>query len=99
MAQHIPAPWQRSGQSVYAVGADGFNRMYLHVQDGKTPPEELEATAQLIQFAPNLLEVAKAVCVQFPLAGIAPVANSGNPLEALHYDAQTAVESATEQLP
>jgi len=54
-AQYTPGPWLRAGTTVYALNDRGFNRMCASVQDAHTAQAELEATAQLMAVAPDLL--------------------------------------------
>ena len=60
-----PGPWSREGRLVYALYRrdDGkeANKFSVHVSKdgGNASQQELEATAQLIQHAPELLEALK----------------------------------------
>lgn len=54
--KHTPGPWMVEGRTVYALNEDGYNRFSALVQDAHTPGDELEANAQLIAAAPELLE-------------------------------------------
>lgn len=54
--KHTPGPWLVDDRTVYALNENGFNRFFASVQDAHTDPIELEANAQLIAAAPDLLE-------------------------------------------
>ena len=67
--KHTPGPWiiGNSGTSVYALGDEGSNRFYLHIDtwvDRKHQSEksvaEAEANAHLIAAAPDLLAALRA---------------------------------------
>jgi len=60
MNKHTPGPWLREGCTVYALNGDGFNRFCAQTQDAHTGKNELEANAQLMCAAPDLLEALEA---------------------------------------
>jgi len=62
---HTPGPWLRSGNTVYALNPDGFNRFCAQVQDAHTPNHELEANARLMAAAPKLLSALVALEKEF----------------------------------
>ncbi|MFO5941179.1 hypothetical protein ACLBSY_30000 [Pseudomonas aeruginosa] len=53
---HTPGPWYRDGTTVYALNPQNFNRFSAQIHGAHTPKSELEAVAQLMQAAPELLE-------------------------------------------
>lgn len=56
MMKHTPGPWYRDGTTVYALNPHNFNRFSAQIHGAHTPKSELEAVAQLMQAAPELLE-------------------------------------------
>ncbi|HEP8420957.1 TPA: hypothetical protein VDT97_000796 [Pseudomonas aeruginosa] len=56
MSKHTPGPWYRDGTTVYALNPHNFNRFSAQIHGAHTPKSELEAVAQLMQAAPELLE-------------------------------------------
>lgn len=60
--KHTPGPWYRDGTTVYALNPHNFNRFSAQIHGAHTPKSELEAVAQLMQAAPELLEALEA-CV------------------------------------
>lgn len=56
-----PGPWMLSGKTVYALNGDGYNRFSALIQDAYTKDEELQANAQLIAAAPELLEALQSI--------------------------------------
>ncbi|HBO2239772.1 hypothetical protein OFL75_31890 [Pseudomonas aeruginosa] len=56
MRKHTPGPWYRDGTTVYALNPHNFNRFSAQIHGAHTPNSELEAVAQLMQAAPELLE-------------------------------------------
>lgn len=56
MMKHTPGPWYRDGTTVYALNPHNFNRFSAQIHGAHTPKPELEAVAQLMQAAPELLE-------------------------------------------
>lgn len=54
--KHTPGPWYRDGTTVYALNPHNFNRFSAQIHGAHTPKSELEAVAQLMQAAPELLE-------------------------------------------
>ncbi|MCO2577539.1 hypothetical protein FA322_08735 [Pseudomonas aeruginosa] len=66
MSKHTPGPWHRDGTTVYALNPHNFNRFSAQIHGAHTPKSELEAVAQLMQAAPELLEalVALVECEQ-----------------------------------
>lgn len=56
MSKHTPRPWYRDGTTVYALNPHNFNRFSAQIHGAHTPKSELEAVAQLMQAAPELLE-------------------------------------------
>ncbi len=56
MMKHTPGPWYRDGTTVYALNPQNFNRFSAQIHGAHTPKSELEAVAQLMQAAPELLE-------------------------------------------
>lgn len=56
MRKHTPGPWYRDGTTVYALNPQNFNRFSAQIHGAHTPKSELEAVAQLMQAAPELLE-------------------------------------------
>ncbi|HCI1946338.1 TPA: hypothetical protein P8740_002497 [Pseudomonas aeruginosa] len=62
MSKHTPGPWYRDGTTVYALNPQNFNRFSAQIHGAHTPKSELEAVAQLMQAAPELLEALEA-CV------------------------------------
>ncbi|HGW5894479.1 TPA: hypothetical protein ACQTX2_004726 [Pseudomonas aeruginosa] len=66
MMKHTPGPWYRDGTTVYALNPQNFNRFSAQIHGAHTPKSELEAVAQLMQAAPELLEalVALVECEQ-----------------------------------
>ncbi|EJH4826978.1 TPA: hypothetical protein ACQTYN_006686 [Pseudomonas aeruginosa] len=62
MSKHTPGPWYRDGTTVYALNPHNFNRFSAQIHGAHTPKSELEAVAQLMQAAPELLEALEA-CV------------------------------------
>ncbi|HEJ5107328.1 TPA: hypothetical protein SL660_005757 [Pseudomonas aeruginosa] len=62
MMKHTPGPWYRDGTTVYALNPHNFNRFSAQIHGAHTPKSELEAVAQLMQAAPELLEALEA-CV------------------------------------
>ncbi len=56
MMRHTPGPWYRDGTTVYALNPHNFNRFSAQIHGAHTPKSELEAVAQLMQAAPELLE-------------------------------------------
>lgn len=62
MSKHTPRPWYRDGTTVYALNPHNFNRFSAQIHGAHTPKSELEAVAQLMQAAPELLEALEA-CV------------------------------------
>ncbi|HCI2724793.1 TPA: hypothetical protein NOT47_005107 [Pseudomonas aeruginosa] len=63
MMKHTPGPWYRDGTTVYALNPHNFNRFSAQIHGAHTPKSELEAVAQLMQAAPDLLEALQA-CIQ-----------------------------------
>ncbi|MGU0912361.1 hypothetical protein ACSESF_05160 [Pseudomonas aeruginosa] len=63
MSKHTPGPWYRDGTTVYALNPHNFNRFSAQIHGAHTPKSELEAVAQLMQAAPELLEALQ-VCIQ-----------------------------------
>ncbi|EPW8904533.1 TPA: hypothetical protein ACQTXM_006175 [Pseudomonas aeruginosa] len=63
MSKHTPGPWYRDGTTVYALNPQNFNRFSAQIHGAHTPKSELEAVAQLMQAAPELLEALQ-VCIQ-----------------------------------
>ncbi|HCF1755694.1 TPA: hypothetical protein NH891_001892 [Pseudomonas aeruginosa] len=63
MRKHTPGPWYRDGTTVYALNPQNFNRFSAQIHGAQTPKSELEAVAQLMQAAPDLLEALQA-CIQ-----------------------------------
>ncbi|EOH4135657.1 hypothetical protein ACL7E0_006497 [Pseudomonas aeruginosa] len=63
MMKHTPGPWYRDGTTVYALNPHNFNRFSAQIHGAHTPKSELEAVAQLMQAAPELLEALQ-VCIQ-----------------------------------
>ncbi|MGU1427457.1 hypothetical protein ACSEVS_27605 [Pseudomonas aeruginosa] len=63
MMKHTPGPWYRDGTTVYALNPQNFNRFSAQIHGAHTPKSELEAVAQLMQAAPELLEALQ-VCIQ-----------------------------------
>lgn len=63
--KHTPGPWMVEGRTVYALNDDGYNRFSALVQDAHTPGDELEANAQLIAAAPELLEALEALTANY----------------------------------
>ncbi|HCT6924805.1 hypothetical protein IPC1132_10920 [Pseudomonas aeruginosa] len=53
---YTPGPWYRDGTTVYALNPQNFNRFSAQIHGAHTPKSELEAVAQLMQAAPELLE-------------------------------------------
>ncbi|HBO4892784.1 TPA: hypothetical protein L4V44_002651 [Pseudomonas aeruginosa] len=66
MMKHTSGPWYRDGTTVYALNPQNFNRFSAQIHGAHTPKSELEAVAQLMQAAPELLEalVALVECEQ-----------------------------------
>ncbi|HBP1144852.1 TPA: hypothetical protein ACRMXM_003636 [Pseudomonas aeruginosa] len=66
MMKHTLGPWYRDGTTVYALNPHNFNRFSAQIHGAHTPKSELEAVAQLMQAAPELLEalVALVECEQ-----------------------------------
>ncbi|HCF3915093.1 TPA: hypothetical protein N2D26_005262 [Pseudomonas aeruginosa] len=64
--KHTLGPWYRDGTTVYALNPHNFNRFSAQIHGAHTPKSELEAVAQLMQAAPELLEalVALVECEQ-----------------------------------
>ncbi|MDG3939415.1 hypothetical protein L5C25_29280 [Pseudomonas aeruginosa] len=62
MSKHTPGLWYRDGTTVYALNPHNFNRFSAQIHGAHTPKSELEAVAQLMQAAPELLEALEA-CV------------------------------------
>ncbi|HBO0183890.1 TPA: hypothetical protein L4G80_006007 [Pseudomonas aeruginosa] len=60
MMKHTPGPWYRDGTTVYALNPHNFNRFSAQIHGAHTPKSELEAVAQLMQAAPELLEACQA---------------------------------------
>ena len=68
MTTHTPGPWKRNGLTVYALIADSDrhyrteNKFSLLIQNYRhwCSQEELEANAQLIAAAPDMLEALEA---------------------------------------
>lgn len=67
MSKHTPGPWLVTGGSfVYALNSYGTNSFWTNIYGGSqggykspaTPNEEIEANANLIAAAPDLLEAA-----------------------------------------
>ncbi|WP_239424620.1 hypothetical protein [Pseudomonas aeruginosa] len=56
MMKHTPGPWYRDGTTVYALNPHNFNRFSAQIHGAHTPKSELEAVAQLMQAAPELIE-------------------------------------------
>ncbi|MFU6557253.1 hypothetical protein ACM79U_11640 [Pseudomonas aeruginosa] len=56
MMKHTLGPWYRDGTTVYALNPHNFNRFSAQIHGAHTPKSELEAVAQLMQAAPELLE-------------------------------------------
>ncbi|BGD48100.1 TPA: hypothetical protein ACMFQU_006501 [Pseudomonas aeruginosa] len=63
MSKHTPGPWYRDGTTVYALNPHNFNRFSAQIHGAHTPKSELEAVAQLMQAAPELLEALQS-CIQ-----------------------------------
>ncbi|HCT4746630.1 TPA: hypothetical protein ACRMBV_003067 [Pseudomonas aeruginosa] len=63
MMKHTPGPWYRDGTTVYALNPHNFDRFSAQIHGAHTPKSELEAVAQLMQAAPELLEALQ-VCIQ-----------------------------------
>ncbi|HHX6348202.1 TPA: hypothetical protein ACVGJ5_006905 [Pseudomonas aeruginosa] len=63
MRKHTPGPWYRDGTTVYALNPHNFNRFSAQIHGAHTPKSELEAVAQLMQAAPELLEALQS-CIQ-----------------------------------
>ncbi|MGU2751260.1 hypothetical protein [Pseudomonas aeruginosa] len=63
MMKHTPGPWYRDGTTVYALNPHNFDRFFAQIQGAHTPKSELEAVAQLMQAAPELLEALQS-CIQ-----------------------------------
>ncbi|HBO0824661.1 hypothetical protein [Pseudomonas aeruginosa] len=63
MMKHTPGPWYRDGTTVYALNPQNFNRFSAQIHGAHTPKSELEAVAQLMQAAPELLEALQS-CIQ-----------------------------------
>ncbi|EPZ4796853.1 TPA: hypothetical protein ACGJRA_002426 [Pseudomonas aeruginosa] len=63
MMKHTPGPWYRDGTTVYALNPHNFNRFSAQIHGAHTPKSELEAVAQLMQAAPELLEALQS-CIQ-----------------------------------
>ncbi|HBO7074262.1 hypothetical protein ACM7LX_33165 [Pseudomonas aeruginosa] len=63
MMKHTPGPWYQDGTTVYALNPQNFNRFSAQIHGAHTPKSELEAVAQLMQAAPELLEALQ-VCIQ-----------------------------------
>lgn len=63
MSKHTPGPWYRDGTTVYALNPHNFNRFSAQIHGAHTPKSELEAVAQLMQTAPELLEALQS-CIQ-----------------------------------
>lgn len=61
--KHTPGPWYRDGTTVYALNPHNFNRFSAQIHGAHTPKSELEAVAQLMQAAPELLEALQS-CIQ-----------------------------------
>lgn len=61
--KHTPGPWYRDGTTVYALNPQNFNRFSAQIHGAHTPKSELEAVAQLMQAAPELLEALQS-CIQ-----------------------------------
>ncbi|HBN8295093.1 hypothetical protein ACR96V_03070 [Pseudomonas aeruginosa] len=61
MMKHTPGPWYRDGTTVYALNPHNFNRFSAQIHGAHTPKSELEAVAQLMQAAPELLEALAAL--------------------------------------
>ncbi|OWI96165.1 hypothetical protein CDC19_16025 [Pseudomonas aeruginosa] len=60
MMKHTLGPWYRDGTTVYALNPHNFNRFSAQIHGAHTPKSELEAVAQLMQAAPELLEALEA---------------------------------------
>ncbi|WP_143492598.1 hypothetical protein [Pseudomonas aeruginosa] len=58
--KHTLGPWYRDGTTVYALNPHNFNRFSAQIHGAHTPKSELEAVAQLMQAAPELLEALEA---------------------------------------
>ncbi|HHX6957608.1 TPA: hypothetical protein ACVGM3_004924 [Pseudomonas aeruginosa] len=63
MSKYTPGPWYRDGTTVYALNPQNFNRFSAQIHGAHTPKSELEAVAQLMQAAPELLEALQS-CIQ-----------------------------------
>jgi hypothetical protein len=78
--EYTAGPWikEENSEFVYALNKLGSNRFYLGVQPGRddynlrTSTNELDANAQLIAAAPELLEVLKRILSNLNYADAVP---------------------------
>lgn len=90
MSKHTPGPWYRDGTTVYALNPHNFNRFSAQIHGAHTPKSELEAVAQLMQAAPELLEALQDLDA---LRG--PFPPSDDAVEAAWRKASAAIAKAT----
>lgn len=104
-ANHTPGIWERVPQSQggdliahrFETGNQmnpmGLRLVCFMVARGNSLKED-EANANLSTAAPDLLDIADAVCKMFALAGVPAIENSNDPTEALHFRAMAARDKA-----
>lgn len=96
VSQFSPGPWHcwvdpnRLEGHIY--GADGF-KIY-DMFNGSTAMPRVVANSRLIAAAPELFDVADALCKSLACAGVAAVEDSNDPLESLHFRAIKAMTKA-----
>lgn len=94
--RHTAGTWQRNipPASKYPTIFAGRNTHVARVVTEGLPPEEIEANTDLIVASPALLSLARRFVTTLNQAGVKPVVDSDNPLEALHFDAIATINQA-----